>query len=110
MSAEAALPPGRMRCKLHRMPAASKRVSRVLHLVDELDLDRKELRALRDELDARQECEIDVDACKTEEDRALARTIKRRIDAAARGETRLVSSAEAMRIARQGLRRRRAAS
>jgi len=90
------------------MAAASKRVSRVLRLVDELELAPAELGALREELDARRECQIDLDACNTEEDIALAKTLKRRIDAASRGETRTVPMDEAMRIARQGLRRRRA--
>ena len=89
------------------MPAASKRkrVSRVLHLVDELELDAEELRVLRDELAVRQECEIDLEACKTEEDRALAVTIKRRIDAVARGEAKLVPVADVLKSARHELRR-----
>jgi hypothetical protein len=88
------------------MPISSKRVSRVLSLVEELGLDAQELRALRTELDAREGAEIDHDARKTLEDRELASMLKRRIDAA-RGERRLNPMAAGMKIARQGLRRRR---
>ena len=87
------------------MRAASKRVSRVLHFVDELELNPAELRALRDELDARQECEIDLGACKTEEERQLALTIKGRIDAHARGEAELVPVGDVVKQAREELRR-----
>ncbi len=70
---------------------ASTRVRRVLKLVDELELDAEERRALRAELDAREACEIDLDACADDRERALARAIKQRIDAAARGETQSLS-------------------
>jgi hypothetical protein len=70
---------------------ASTRVRRVLKLVDELELDAEERRALRAELDAREACEIDLDACADDQERALARAIKQRIDAAARGETQSLS-------------------
>lgn len=81
------------------------RVRKVLKLVDELELDSIELRALRSELDARSECEIDLAACKDEDDRQLAVTIKRRIDAHARGELELVSMADVMKTGREELRR-----
>jgi hypothetical protein len=84
------------------------RVRRVLKLVDELELDQEELRALRKELDARGECEIDLAACTDAAERTLARTIKRRIDAAARGETRMVPMAEAHKILRERRKARRA--
>jgi hypothetical protein len=84
------------------------RVRQVLKLVDELELDQKELGALRKELDARGECEIDLAACTDGAERDLARTIKRRIDAAARGETRMVSMADANKILRERRKARRA--
>ncbi len=87
------------------MPAASKRVRRILHLVDELDLDRAELRALREELDLRQGCEIDLDACKTPEERELASEIKRRIDDATQGSVELVPVTELLKRGREELRR-----
>jgi len=96
------------------MPAGSKRIGRVLHLVDELELDPAELRALRDEIDARQECLLDLDAAKTDDERELAVTIKQRIDAHARGAAELVPISNVMKVARdevrrlQGERRRRA--
>lgn len=54
------------------------RIRKVWKLVDELELDSAELRALRAELDARGECEIDHDACANDEERALAQKIKTR--------------------------------
>ncbi len=89
--------------------SASTRVRRVLKLVDELELDPGELRALRAELDARGECVINLEACKDDHERALARTIKQRIDAAARGETQSLSMPElwsAVEVRRQARRRR----
>jgi hypothetical protein len=77
-------------------------------LVDELELDPDELRALRDELDARGECVVDVDGA-DEQERKLLLTVKGRIDAAARGETKMVSMTEADRIVREKLRSRRQA-
>jgi hypothetical protein len=71
-----------------------------MSLVDELDLDPEELRLLRAELDSRGECEIDLEACSGEDERALALKIKARIDAAARGETTTVSVTEATRVLR----------
>jgi hypothetical protein len=85
----------------HALTVSQARVRKVLKLVDELELDPAELRALRAELDARGECEIDLDACENEDERQLALTIKRRIDAAARGETTIVSMADASRILRE---------
>lgn len=92
------------------MPSASSRVRRVLKLVDELELDAEELRALRAELDARGECVIDLDACADEGERQLARTIKRRVEAAARGETRMVSMTEADKVLRDRRAARRVAT
>jgi len=88
----------------------SPRIRRVLKLVEELELDGAELNALRAELDALKGCEIEPDACADPADRALAETIKRRIDAAARGETRMVTMVEANGILRARQRARRTAS
>lgn len=91
------------------MHSMTSRVRRVLRLVDELELDPAELHSLRDELDARKECVVDLDACKTEEDRQLALTIKNRIDAFNRGEAKTLTMAEANTFVRAELRRRRQA-
>ena len=77
------------------------RIRKVLKLVDELELDAAELRALRAELDARGECEVDLEACADADERGLALKIKKRIDAAARGDTPMVSMTEASRILRE---------
>jgi hypothetical protein len=82
----------------------SPRVRRILKLVDELELEPAEVRALRVELGAREECEIDLDACANEDERQLALAIKQRIDAAARGEAKLVPISDVMKRAREGLR------
>jgi hypothetical protein len=105
LSGVGALPTGARRAILCGVPAASKRVRRILHLVDELDLDRTEIRALRDELDLRQECELDLDACKTPEDHTLASELKRRVDAAAQGHVELVPIADLLKRGRDELRR-----
>jgi hypothetical protein len=81
----------------------------VLRLVDELELDADEIRSLRDELDTRKECLVDLAACTTEDDRQLALTIKKRIDASRRGETKMLTLAEANAFVRAELRRRRQA-
>lgn len=73
----------------------------MLKLVDELELDDDELRALRAELDARGECEVDLDACADDDERKLALKIKNRIDAAARGATPTISMTEASRVLRE---------
>ena len=86
---------------MHDLNVSQARIRKVLKLVDELELDSEELRALRAELDARGECEIDLDACTTDEERALAQKIKTRIDAAARGKTPMVSMTEASRVLRE---------
>ena len=86
----------------------SPRIRRVLKLVEELELDGAEL--LREELDARKACEIDVEACVDPADLALAKTIKRRIDAAACGETTMLSMTEANGILRDRQKVGRAAS
>ena len=88
----------------------SPRIRRVLKLVEELELDGKELRELRAELDVRGGCEIEPAACVDPSDRALAGTIKRRIDAAARGETQMVTMAQANVILRDRRKARRAAA
>jgi hypothetical protein len=80
--------------------STSARIRRVLKLVDELELEPEELRGLRAELDARGESVVNLDACKDESERALALVLKRRIDAAARGETSLVSMSEADKFLR----------
>lgn len=87
----------------------SPRLRRVLKLVDELELDRDELRTLRAELDARDACQIDLEACADGSERALAKTIKRRIDAAARGETKTISMTDANAILRERRKARAAA-
>ena len=76
------------------------RVRKVLKLVDALELDAEELRTLRTELDARGECEVDLSGC-TNSERKLALTIKKRIDMAARGQTAMVSMAEATQVLRE---------
>jgi len=81
----------------------------VLELVDELQLDPAEVRSLRDELDAREECVLDLGACKTEEDRELAVTVKKRVDAFTRGETKPLTIAQGNAVVRAELRRRRRA-
>ena len=88
----------------------SPRIRRVLKLVEELELDGQEISELRAELDARKGCEIDLEGCNTSQERALAETIKRRIDAAARGETRTVSISDANRVLRERQRARRSAA
>jgi hypothetical protein len=85
---------------MHDRDVSRARVRKVLKLLDELELDADELRELRAELDARGECEVDLDACADENERSLATKIKRRIDAAARGDTPMVSMPEATRILR----------
>jgi hypothetical protein len=87
--------------RMHAGRVTTQRIRRVLKLVDQLELDQNELRILRKELDTRGECEIDLAACADATERELARTIKRRIDAAARGESRMVSMAEADRVLRE---------
>ena len=90
-----------------RLPAA---VRRVLKLVEAAgDSTPRSLGALRAELDLRGLCEIDLDACADNHDRALARTIKQRIDAAARGKTPSLSTRQfwAAVNARRQMRRRR---
>jgi hypothetical protein len=91
----------------HARDVTAPRIRRVLKLVDELELDQEELLILRKELDARGECEIDLAACTDAAERALARTIKRRIDAAARGQTPMVTMAEADKILRERRKARR---
>lgn len=71
----------------------------------------EELRAAQRELDARQECEIDLEACVDDHERQLLQTMKQRIDAATRGDTRTVSMADAAKVLRgQRRSRRRSAS
>lgn len=99
--------------KLQPMPAkktalSSGRVRRVLKVVDELELDAQELLALRTELETRQDCVIDLDACADPEERRLARTIKERIDAVARGDAKLVPIGDILRGARDALRQAQA--
>lgn len=99
--------------KLQPMPAkktatASGRVRRVLEVVDALDLDAQELLALRAELETRQDCVIDLDACADPGERKLARTIKERIDAVARGDAKLVPIGDIMKGARDALRQAQA--
>jgi hypothetical protein len=81
-----------------------------LKLVEELELNRAELRELRAELDVRGGCEIEPTACVDASDRALAGTIQRRIDAAARGETQMVTMAQANGILRDRRKARRSAT
>ncbi len=88
----------------------SPRIRRVLKLVEELELDGAELTELRAELDARRGCAIDLEACTDPADLALAKTIKRRIDAAARGESTMVTMTEANGILRDRQKARRAAA
>ena len=87
------------RCTILHVTQA--RIRKVLKLVDDLELDAEELRALRAELDARGECEVDLDACADDNERALAMKIKTRIDTAARGATPMVSMSEATRVLRE---------
>ena len=90
---------------LREVATASKRVRRVLHLVDELDLNRAELCALREELDLRQGCEIDIDACKPPEEREFASEIKRRMDDSTQGSVEIVPVTELLKRGREELRR-----
>jgi hypothetical protein len=95
--------------KLQTMPAkktssTSGRVRRVLKVVDALDLDAQELLALRAELEARQDCVIDLDACADPGERKLARAIKERIDAVTRGDAKLVPIGDILKGARDALR------
>ena len=86
---------------MHDLDVAQVRIRKVLKLVDELDLDADELRALRAELDVRGECEVDLDACADADERKLALKIKNRIDAAACGATPMISMTEASRVLRE---------
>jgi hypothetical protein len=86
---------------MHDLDVSQARVRKVLKLVDELALDADELRELRAELDARGESEADLHACADADERRLAVKIKSRIDAAARGDTRMVSMPEAAQILRE---------
>jgi len=85
--------------------AASKRVKKALSVIDALELDGEELRELQNALNEREECEIDVGACKTPEDRELAMTLKKRLDAVARGESHTVSIREFIRRGREEVQR-----
>jgi hypothetical protein len=76
----------------------SPRIRRVLSLVEKLELNAQELRELRSELEVRGGCEIEPSACADPGERVLAETVKRRIDAAARGETRMLTMSEANAI------------
>lgn len=82
------------------------RVRRVLKLVDELNLDASELRALRTELGEREECIVDLEGA-SEQERASLLTIKGRLDSVLRGETKTLTMAEGNAIAREDLRKRR---
>ncbi len=86
----------------------SPRVRKVLKLVDELELDAAERRAVRVELDAREECIVDLDGA-DDEQRAFLLELKRRVDTILRGEAKTLTMAEANAFVREELRKRRAA-
>jgi hypothetical protein len=88
--------------------SSSGRVRRVLKVVDDLALDAEEILALRAELETRQACALDLDACADPEERTLAQAIKKRIDALARGDARLVPIGDIVKGARDALREARA--
>ena len=71
---------------------AAKRVDQVVKLVDRLELDSEEIGLLRDTLARREECELDLSACKDDDERALAVSIKDRIDELEHGTGGLVSA------------------
>jgi hypothetical protein len=93
-----------------RFPARSSkvtsRVRRILKLVDELELDQAELRALRAELDEREKCVVDLEGASPAE-RASLVTIKGRVDPNLRGEAKTLSMAEGNAIVREELGKRR---
>jgi hypothetical protein len=68
------------------------------------------IRRDRAKLDPRKGCEIEPGARTDPAERALAETIRRRLDAAARGETRTVSMLEADGILRERQKARRSAA
>jgi len=82
------------------------RVRRVLRLVDELELDPKELGELRDEIEQRRECVLNLEGVTDEAERALLVAVKDRVDAFFRGETKPLTLAEGTKVYRQMRRER----
>ena len=90
-----------------RFESMTSRVRRALKLLDELELAPAEVRELREELAGREECVVNLEAAADDQERKLLLTIKGRVDAYLRGETKPLSAAEGAKLYRQMRRERR---
>lgn len=83
---------------------ASTRLKKVLRLVDELELDSREIDSLCDELSARKGCVVDLSKCRNEEEKELVLLAKSRIESIENGSAEVLSEREFMRRVREHVR------